>query len=842
MIERNETPIILNLAGSLSRELASYFEKKGFRVVNPLVESAVLEWTHIIVRDIESFDKVGDIYNTVENNIKIISLSMPSDLKNFMINNGKLVIDETWLNGDFGNFLLDKFFQEYGGVSLSDNYPKFQEHGTFNIANPFSTGEYLDHLVHHAFKSGMNALSIKTYFDHILMYLTALKNTGRIGFPIGVSYGTYEDTYALQMHFYAENLQIEDVTNYLTSSITKTPEEYLLHVTLRSSDFFDLTYLPETKKLVITGLWTKNEKIITENKGMMLSHSMASTVNELPETLAATPFVLNEGKYEDLSALVTHGEKKQIVSSKVPDEEVIQIIPAGGREEEVLQIIPDSKKEEVLTRVSGSPIEEETLSIVKGLKEENQSFTKVSGNKEEKDDFKFTLSGTKEEKKGSMSVRSLAQEVAKGPGMFDFAHRHTVKDTVPDLANSKKGMSLFNVSGPTNREKELELQLKDTQSQNDQLKSKLKTVVGELKTQKETQALAQRAADAASRIAVDDDDLTKLEEIMSMEPSRELSERETRMAEEFQQMEKLTKKMQLETSQKESFFNQEIEKLQRLLNLKEFMIEKTRETTNRALEMKDQDISRLHGKLDQANKYMAGGGANAQTNMIKELERQALNQNKLIEMYKVKISNMSASIDSGKGDDASRDETKKLLLSNAQMKTQIESMRKELTRLQDRAGAETTQMMSLKQDKLKLTEALRKAEQAARASQAASGSNQAEIEAKRLNSQVQLLENYLKESNSKVKELESRFQTASAISRNNTAAEDGQTKAKIGQLENSVKKLTQDLVESRNQLAEVKKETNKLRQEKTAIQNLYDKAKKDLEKSEKKPSSTKKAS
>ena len=55
-----------------------------------------------------------------------------------------------------------------------------------------------------------------------------------------------------------------------------------------------------------------------------------------------------------------------------------------------------------------------------------------------------------------------------------------------------------------------------------------------------------------------------------------------------------------------------------------------------------------------------------------------------------------------------------------------------------------------------------------------------------------------------------------------------------------MKKLTQDIVESRNQLAEMKKDTNKLRQEKTALQNLLDKAKKDLEKYEKKPASGKK--
>jgi hypothetical protein len=99
--------IILNLAGALSEELSDYLVKKGARVIDPLTENIVLEWTHIFVRDLESFDAVGDTYGTLYNDIKLISLSQPRDLKNFMINNGKLVLDETWLLGPFGPFILD---------------------------------------------------------------------------------------------------------------------------------------------------------------------------------------------------------------------------------------------------------------------------------------------------------------------------------------------------------------------------------------------------------------------------------------------------------------------------------------------------------------------------------------------------------------------------------------------------------------------------------------------------------------------------------------------------------------------------------------------------------------
>lgn len=813
MTEMENTPIILNLAGDLSEDLSKYFTSKGIKVIDSLVDNALTAWTHILVKDLDNFDAVGDTYGTLENNIKIISLSQPLDLKNFMMNNGKLILEESWLTGVFGTFLLDKFFQEYGGVTLSDNYPKFRELGSFNITNPFNTGEYLDHLVYNAFENGMSALSVKTYFDHLLMYLTSLKNKGRVGFPIEVTYGTFNDVYGLQMHFYAENMQIEDVTNSLTSSITKTPEEYLLYVSLNSSDFFDFTYLPEVKKVVITGLWTKDEKVKSENKGMMFTHSVAASSRQITTPDTSAPFVLNEGGIEDLSDFVS----------------------AGGESE--VEIIPAAMEEELVTTISGSAPEEEVVTTVKGSKEADNTKKTISGTKEEKDDFKVTLSGSKEEKKGNMTVKSFGLSEAKGPGMFDFSDKGTVKDGTADTSGNKKTVPLFNVGGGnSNREKELEKKLNDILTQNDQLKSKLITVTSELKVQRETQSKLDKVKEEVVKLVEDDNQPSKLDQILVQNGgSKAATERETKMADEFRQMEKMSRKLQLETHQKEIFFSKELEKLQRIATLKETMVEKTRETYSKALEKKDQEIAMMQSRLEQANKHMVGGSAQAQTMQIKELERQAVNQNKMIEMYKAKITTLSASLESQKGDENSKDEMRKLQLMNDQMKTAVEMTKKEVSKLQERSAADMTQLMTLKQERVKLSEALKKAEQAQRLNQGAGGPQQGEMEVKRLQGQVQLLETYLKESNTKVKDLEIKLQTANSVNRNSVAAEDGQSKVKINHLENSVKKLTQDIVESRNQLAEMKKETNKLRQEKTALQNTLDKAKKDLEKYEKKP-------
>ncbi|MFL5784670.1 MAG: hypothetical protein ACJ76H_08685 [Bacteriovoracaceae bacterium] len=833
MTETN-TPIILNLAGDLSPEFTAYFAAKEIRVVNPLTEKAVLDWTHILVRDLDNFDIVGDTYGTLEKDIKVISLSQPQDLKNFMMNNGKFVIDETWLKGPFGQFLLDKFFQEYGGVNLSDNYPKFRELGAFNITNPFNTGEYLDHLVYNAFENGTSALSIKTYFDHLLMYLTSLKNKGRVGFPIEVSYGSFDDIYGLQMHFFSQDMQIEDVTNSLTSSITKTPEEYLLYVALQSSDFFDFTYLPEVSKVVVTGLWTKDESVKAVNKGLMFTVSMAANAQSASIPEAAPPFVLNEGGIEDLSSLVSPAGESEV-----------EIIPAELSEEEEFRIIPAHEvEEEEVTKISGSAPEKEAVTKVKGSKEEeDKTVTKISGAKEEKDNFKVTLSGSKEEKKGNMTVRKLDGTQDRGPGMFEFGDKGVVKDGTSNVEGAgKKSAALFKVSGPSKREGELEKKLSDIQTQNDELKSKLMTAMSELKVQKDTHARLKKISEETTKIPdVVENRPSRVEEILRQTPNKAPSERETKMAEEFRELEKESRKVQLEAAQKEFRLGQEIEKLSRMVTLKDSIVEKTKETMAKSIEKKDGEIASMKEKLEQVNQHLASSAVQGQSTQIKELERQTINQNKMIEMYKAKISTLSAAIEASKSDDNQKDESRKLQLANDQMKAQLESMKRDLSKNQERANADATLLMSLKQDKAKLTDALKKAEQTVRMTQHTSGPQHSEMEVKRLQGQVQLLETYLKESNTKVKDLELKLQNAVSVSRNNSATEDGQSKVKISHLENSVKKLTQDLVESRNQLAEGKKEVNKLRQEKTALQNLLDKAKKDLEKYEKKPASPKKA-
>lgn len=248
--------------------------------------------------------------------------------------------------------------------------------------------------------------------------------------------------------------------------------------------------------------------------------------------------------------------------------------------------------------------------------------------------------------------------------------------------------------------------------------------MSELKVQKETQLRMKKASEEASKIVIPDAP-SKVDEILRVNNSKAPpSERETKLADEFRQMEKLARKVQLESDQKEARLTQELEKLQRMMALKDTVVEKTKETYTKAIEKKDQEINGMLAKLEQVNKHMAGGGAQAQSTVIKELERQSQNQNKMIEMYKAKITTLSSMIESSKTDDGQKEDSRKIQLVNDQLKTQLELMKKEVTKLQERSSSDSAQLLILKQEKSKLTDALKKAEQASRVNQTATGNSQ----------------------------------------------------------------------------------------------------------------------
>lgn len=876
---------ILNLTGALSQELGDYFASRSIDV-SEATEGP--DWTHVLVRDLDSYDDVSKTYDLVGKKRHLITLTKPRDLQNFIAHNGNMVLSGSWFKGPMGPFIMDKYFQGYGGITLGENYPTFKEQGSFNIVNPFSTGEYLDRLVQSAFEEGVEALSIKTYFDHLIMYLAGLKNKGKAGYPFEVTYGSFEEIFAVQVHLFSQSLALKDVTASLSTALSKKAEEYFLNVAVQSADFFDFSFMPEVNKIVVTSLWTKDKRITFENRGLMFcSLTTGATVTAhheagLPSavTAIASPLldftnkiVIPEGKQLDDSNTRVSGSEEsdqgiRNVSGHLDEDDSLVLLEGSDEtDDEALLIAGEKELDELIQNVRGKFEKEDTSSVRVGGSGTKLDLDKVA--------FRIASSVDQSTEENELQVRSLGSTLPERikTGLFDFAKGLDIAPedlTDHDLLNFQlqkmpqiiqrslvkeaNAAALANSSfQPTENagsyNKLLEKRLLVQKGENEKLRKQLRTLATEVKLLKETRKklseIQMKAAEAAaleSGIPKDDDEelrrhyqIKLLEQkALNEQDQKKLSallERESKLIADVKQEEIKAKKIHIESIKKESFFSQELDKVERTNKAKDLIILKTKETFTKLMEKKLEEINSLKAKNDQLSKALANGPSSSQTQTIRDLEKQNQNLNKQLEVYKIKVTSLASNMQATKAEENSKDEARKLQMFNQQLKNQLDASKKENEKLFNKMKADEAQLASLRQEKVRLEGILKKATADVKETpvQAAPQMVVNDQELKRLQAQNQLLETHVKESTAKIMGLEAKLADSQKSKGGPKDAEES-SKVKLSQMEGSVKKLTQDLVESRNQLAEMKKETNKLRQEKTALQNQVDKMKKEAEK------------
>jgi hypothetical protein len=860
---------ILNLSGEFPQELQDYFASRKILIVEATAVSGDEIWTHIVTKNVHNFDEINKTYKVTEKGIHVLSLTKVSDLQNFTLNNGNLILDESWLGGQMGPFIMDKFFQEFGGITLGENYPSFKETGAFNVINPFNTGEYLDVMVQRAFEVGVDALTLKTYFDHLIMYLAGLKKQGKAGYPLEVTYGSFEDVFALQIHFFCQELKVSDVTNSLSSVITKKAEEYFLNVAVQSADFFDFSYSPEVNKVIVTGLWTKDERIKFENRGLMFTSLKGSFEVQFDSANASSQLVKSI-ELNDLS--------DQIILPESKAEDLAKFNLGGLPSDVAAEIVPGSEEtSDEVHLIRGEKELAELIQNIRGIYEDEKEMMRVSGGEKlDIDQIAIRIAASVDEstKDNNLHVRSLSAKLPEKikTGLFDFAKG--LGKEVEDLSDKEidrfqiqkmpeiiqesllaqlRAQALITATSKkydNENVRALEAKLMASYNDNDKLRNQMKTMVTEIRILKESRTkladIRLKAAQAANEMNFqpkeDPDEVLrrqfqiKLQEqkTLNEHDSQKLStllERESRLISDLKQEEIKARKLELESVKKDNIFTQEFEKTERQIKAKDLIMIKTKETFLKLVEKKDKEISDLRSKADQMQRALNSGSGAKDAQQMKELDKQNQNLIKQLEVYKAKMTSLASNIQASKADDGLKDELRKLQMMNQQMRNQLDSSRKEIEKLQAKSASDSNTIVFLKQEKAKVDTVLKKAAMEAKETAFAPPVNQGpsnDLELKRYQAQNQLLENQIVDMSQKIMTLEGKLNEAAKPQR--SVGGDESSKVKQSQLENSVKKLTQDLVESRNQLAEGKKETNKLRQEKTALQNQIDKMKKEADK------------
>ncbi len=932
---------ILNLAGALPAELAEYFAARKIPVAEPASATGAEAWSHILVRDLEDYTALEETHGLRGKDISLVSLSQPKDLRAVVAHQGHLVLDDLWLASAFGTLILDKFFQSYGGIELGDNYPAFQEKGSFNITNPFSVGDYFDRVVSQGFEEGIEALSVKTFLDHLVMYLTSLRNEEKIGMPIEVTYGAFGDVFGVQLHFFAQGLSLGDVTRALSSAPSRRPLEYYLNTAVHAADFFDFSYLASASKVIVTGLWTKDPRMAFENRGLMFSRLEAQAKLTQYPSLGESSSLVSLGGIADHSekvvlrgtadgplekvtvggargaeskdgAITVHGlagsEKEpatRVTGSAAAEKDAVTIVQgqaAAERDGAALVKGGPAKDADAATTVKGAgkktaqagavvkglfdeeslppelftgevfPKEEnvvvagdlelpeaayavaseeeikDIVTVVKGKFEEEEHVIRIAGEKLDVDKFAFRIAAgiEQEAKDNNLTLKTLGQKlpdaIKKSLGEFATVVGKSVDDLSSHELDSFKVKHLPQMVQTVVKEVSADGGLTARlRIENDKLKAQIKSLHSELKIIKDSRTqMAQiqaRAVQKASEIkpkARDAEDALRREFQRKLDARKvlddteskklaELLEEEGRLLREAREAEIKTKRMSLEIHQKDSFFQQELEKVQKQVKAKDFMLIKSKETFTKLLATKDKEITDLYQNVEQLTKALATNLAQLKAAAREEKQSK---EPKGGDGFKVRMENETPAPNIiVTGDQASKDESRKLNILNTKLQNQVDSSKKELGKLTERASSDHALIMSLRQEKAKLEQLLKKTmAETTKEKTTASAPNDQEL--KRLQAQNQVLETQLRDAGVKVSTLESKILELSKQQKP-VGAVDEASKVKITHLEASVKKLTMDIVESRNQGADMKKEINKLRQEKTGLQNQIEKMKKD---------------
>ena len=205
--------IVLNLCEDINPELKDYFQQREILLIDPKTDEKNHKWTHILTQNLQDFSFIRESYKTIENNIQLISLTPVNNKQDFICANGKIILNEFWIKSKIRTFILDKFFQEYLSRDVSLSEVRFGTLGKFNLHKFHILGDHFDQLVSASHEESVSAVNVRSFLDHTLMYLAALKNRQKMEFPLEIVYGTSEDAFGVQFYFPSQGLMIEDVSS-----------------------------------------------------------------------------------------------------------------------------------------------------------------------------------------------------------------------------------------------------------------------------------------------------------------------------------------------------------------------------------------------------------------------------------------------------------------------------------------------------------------------------------------------------------------------------------------------------------------------------------------------------
>lgn len=304
--------LILNLYGELSESYLMLFQELGFQVVirQECEDFSLVDV--ILVASEEQAQEVEQEFSLGQTLVPIICLGDVKNIKNFLISNGRVAVNPHLPESELGRYLLKKYFEKTASVHLDESFALFgKEVQSVKVINHLNVGSEVDRISLDAFEKGFNIVSLRSFLDHSIYYFTYLKQAGLAGIPYDVEYTSSEEEYVVSIHSSVKNFVAEYLMESFESVNSKKPFTFLLGVVANSCDYFEVTYLEDPGKVILTGLWTRGDK-----KGM--TGVVFNNIKTTAQTLVQLDSRIKTYKGNEERIAENENKNQRLFSKKLP--------------------------------------------------------------------------------------------------------------------------------------------------------------------------------------------------------------------------------------------------------------------------------------------------------------------------------------------------------------------------------------------------------------------------------------------------------------------------------------------------------------------------------------------
>lgn len=821
--------LVLLHAKEIPDALKNFFTSKEIKCVTPDQYNTAMEITHLVMTPQDSLKSLNDQYQTVENDIRLLCLAPVTDMTAFLESNGRLVVDPAWFKQPMGKVILEKFFLGRASVHLDQNFPAIKEHGGFKVTNHLRIGHDMDRLAAFVHARNASLVNIRTFVDHALYYSCYLAQAKIGSAPFDVDYGFTGSDIVVQVHLPVRRYLAENLLGSFHLPNGSDPIRYLLSICVQSADFTEVQYIEAAGKVVISGFWQNREGTKALGfSGLLVNHVRSVEQIERAELLELTSQEVKP------SPVVEATEAEVLVEKPLPGEVENPPWDESTPEAFAPQAPALAPVAEVETRIKGDEPQKELTQVVKGGPEEKDNFQqKIGGDKTPKDNFQVKIGGADPGNDQSKTVLSSGKEPDQKNASTTISSGSAEQEKggwAVKSTGALGGGGEFGVGKSSGASAAVLTQLKDMDIELKKTKGQLELATKEIKVfremRKQMMEIEQKFKESQQQGGVSsEENLEALDAVNKAEND--------------------VRKAKLELQQKQIFFAQELEKSQRLLKARDLVIEKAKDSVRMIAEKKDLEIKELQAKLDSLGSGQTAALTAIQQVKTLEMDKQSLSR--LVDVYKTKLTVMTAKAEKQLANPAVKEEElRKTQMDKQTAQVALAAAQKDIAKLKSRTELDQAEIKRLNEERI-ITEQKLKAATALNANMPVHVQNSAaeeslNIKIKELEKELGAQTNKASKSDERVKDMEKKVADLTASLTKAGGVGDSNLKTKVAHLDAAVKKMTQDLTTSANQLAEAKKEMNKLRQEKTALQNQLDKLKKDADRANKDKEPAKKAS